>query len=553
MHNDLYTKKVIELVSQGRSFFITGKAGTGKTTMLADIVEDSQHRRRVAVVAPTGVAAKNAGGVTIHSFLRLPISVYIPGYKHSDLYRLNQNEIDAIKMIDMIIIDEVSMVRCDMLDMVDDVLRHYRGNDLPFGGVQMILMGDLFQLMPVAQDEDKEKLDKHYKTTYFFSSRVLEKMSMPILELTKVHRQKDPIFIGMLNEIREGKFSSISETMLMKRYIRGYVPDDNDGYIKLTTHNYKAKGTNKYKLEELPGTGIEYKSRSDGWTPDLKVWPINYVIKLKIGARVMFVRNSSNGDFINGTLGTVTYLDSDNIIVRTDEGKTVYVEKFRWTYYNYRLNPITKELETNPIGWIENYPIKLAWTITIHKSQGLTFDKVVIDAGKAFTSGQVYVALSRCRSLEGIILSSKIKRENVMIDKDVLEYLKQAEKITVEDVQSNHTPEQIKPGQVGYLRTSAPCRGRSKAFFGDHCMIQKDMDGVYIYIKGKGHFFLTNIQRPDVVDDWVFLPREKKDVVFCYLQEQYTDYVYGSLSWIRSENAIVYKDRISQKEYRFQL
>lgn len=549
MHSDIYTKKVIDLVRQGKSFFITGKAGTGKTTMLADIVEDCQHKKNVAVVAPTGVAAKNAGGVTIHSFLRLPIGVYIPGYKHTGLYNLQQGEIEAVNLIDMIIIDEISMVRCDVLDMIDDVLRHYRANELPFGGVQMVLMGDLFQLMPVAQDEDKEKLDKHYKTTYFFSSRVLEKMSLPILELKKVHRQKDPVFIGMLNEIREGRFSSTSETLLMKRYERGYVPDDNDGYIKLTTHNYKAKGTNHYKLEELPGKEYSFKSRYEGWTPDFRIWPISYVIRLKVGARVMFVRNSSNGDFINGTLGTVTYLDDNTIRVRTDDNKVIWVEKYRWTYYNYKINRITKELEVNPIGWIENYPLKLAWTITIHKSQGLTFDKVVIDAGKAFTAGQVYVALSRCRSLEGIILSSKIKKENVMIDKDVLDYLKQAEMIIVED--DNPTHKTLIPGQVGYRRPSPPCRGRSKVFFGGHCMIQKDIDGVYLYIKGKGYFFLTNVHSSNVVGDWVFLPREKKDIVFCYLQEEKTDYVYGNLSWFREGNYVIYKDKLTAKEYKF--
>ena len=433
MELDKYGKYALELVMKGASLFITGKAGTGKTTVLREITAQCKRRgKNVVVLAPTGVAAKNAEGVTIHSFLHLPLSPYIPGMRVHKLYALNDNEIRLVNKIDIIIIDEVSMVRCDLLDEIDDVLRHYRKNKLPFGGIQLVMFGDLYQLMPVAPEEDWEKLKRQYKSPYFFCSKVLERMNCPMFELRIIHRQDDHNFVTLLNNVRLGHVSQSEIKELEGRFRKNFVPKDNEGYIRLTTHNWRSRKYNEDRLENLLGEHQEYKAYIEDFFPK-EEYPTNYVLRLKRGARVMFIRNDNeNGLFVNGTLGTILSLGDRSITVKTDEGKTIDVQRQTWEFYRYHINTKTKEIEAILCGTFKQYPLKLAWAVTIHKSQGLTFDRVIIDAGKAFTYGQVYVALSRCRKFHGIVLASPISSKIIKTDPIVSNYMKSVNKILLD-------------------------------------------------------------------------------------------------------------------------
>lgn len=453
MQLDKYGRKALELVKEGKSLFITGKAGTGKTTVLHEIeIECKAQGKKVIVLAPTGVAAKHAKGVTIHSFLHLPLGPYIPGMRVKKLYALKKDEINVVNLVDLILIDEVSMVRCDLLDEIDDVLRHYRKSKLPFGGIQMVFVGDLYQLMPVATDDDWEKLKEQYASPYFFCSKALKKLGCPMFELKIIHRQDDRNFVTLLNNVRLGKISSTELKELEGRYIKGFKPRDDEGYIRLTTHNRRAKSYNNKKQEELPGEEFEYKAYIEGIYPR-KEWPTNYVLRLKQGARVMFIRNDNEyHQFVNGTLGTVVSLWDRGIVVKTDEGMKIGVERQNWDFYRYRVNKKTKEIEAILCGSFIQYPLKLAWAVTIHKSQGLTFDKVVIDAGKAFAYGQVYVALSRCRRFHGIVLVSPITSKIIKADPVVTEYLKHVEHITIDDDQEEESTRHL-PTVVGDQRT----------------------------------------------------------------------------------------------------
>lgn len=435
---DKYGAKALELVMNGKSLFITGKAGTGKTTVLHEVSSQcKKNNKNVVVLAPTGVAAKNAGGVTIHSFLHLPLGPYIPGMRMHKLYALNEEEITIVNKIDLMIIDEVSMVRCDLLDEIDDVLRHYRKNKLPFGGIQIVMFGDLYQLMPVAPDEDWEKLKEKYESPYFFSSKILQKMDCPMFELKIIHRQDERNFVTLLNNVRLGHVSSTELKELEGRYRKDFIPKDDEGYIRLTTHNWRSKSYNNRRLEELPGNSYEYKAYIEDFFPK-EEWPTNYVLELKIGARVMFIKNDNEyGLYVNGTLGTVISLRDKSVVVRTDEGYEIDVERQTWDFYRYHINKKTKEIEAILCGSFKQYPLKLAWAVTIHKSQGLTFDKVVIDAGRAFTYGQVYVALSRCRRFHGIVLVSPITSKIIKTDPIVSEYMKSVTRIEIDGEESD--------------------------------------------------------------------------------------------------------------------
>ncbi len=430
---DKYGKKALELAMEGESLFITGKAGTGKTTVLREITSQCKRKgKNVVVLAPTGVAAKNAGGVTIHSFLHLPLGPYIPGMKMHKLYTLKEEDIKVVSKVDLIIIDEVSMVRCDLLDEIDDVLRHYRKSTLPFGGIQIIMFGDLYQLMPVATEEDWEKLKEKYKSPYFFSSKILERMDYPMFELKIIHRQDERNFVTLLNNVRLGHVSFTELQELEGRYNKDFNPNDEEGYIRLTTHNWRSKKYNNSRLEELPGRIYEYKAYIDDFFPK-EEWPTNYVLQLKRGARVMFIRNDNEyHQYVNGTLGTVVSLGERGIIVKTDNGDEIGVERQTWDFYRYHINKRTKEIEAELCGSFKQYPLKLAWAVTIHKSQGLTFDKVIIDAGKAFTYGQVYVALSRCRRFHGIVLVSPITSKIIKTDPVVTQYMKTVKRIFID-------------------------------------------------------------------------------------------------------------------------
>ena len=429
---DKYGEKAKELVMEGKSLFITGKAGTGKTTVLREITAQCKKmRKNVVVLSPTGVAAKNAGGVTIHSFLHLPLGPYIPGIKMRELYALKNDEVNLVNKVDLIIIDEVSMVRCDLLDEIDDVLRHYRKNTLPFGGIQIVMFGDLYQLMPVVPDEDWEKLKEKYKSPYFFSSNILERIDCPMFELKIIHRQDDRNFVTLLNNVRLGHVSSTELKELEGRYRKDFVPKDSDGYIRLTTHNWRSRKYNEERLEALPNSIYEYKAYIEDFFPKDE-YPTNYVLQLKRGARVMFIKNDNKyKQYVNGTLGTVVSLGENGIVVRTDDGVKIGVERQTWDFYRYHINKKTKEIEVELCGSFKQYPLKLAWAVTIHKSQGLTFDKVVIDAGRAFTYGQVYVALSRCRKFHGIVLVSPITSKIIKTDPVVKEYMESVKRIVI--------------------------------------------------------------------------------------------------------------------------
>ena len=420
-------------INRGESLFITGKAGTGKTTLLKWLCNKFKDRKTIAIVAPTGVAAKNAGGVTIHSLLRLPLNPYLPGMKIPNLYALRKNEdIQAIKEIDILIIDEVSMVRCDVMDAMDDILRHYRKSAKPFGGVQVVMFGDLYQLMPVIKDDEWDELKKHYASPYFFSSDVYARLDCTVIELAKIYRQQDSDFIALLNHVRDGILLPGDKRDLESRYDKNFVPNDKDGYIRLTTHNWMAKSYNRQKLESLESELFEYKAYIDGFFPKQE-FPTEYVIQLKRGARVMFVRNdNTDRQYVNGTLGTVVDLNDRYIEVLTDDGKDVEVTRQTWDFDKYKFNKETKELEIEHCGSFNQYPLRLAWSVTVHKSQGLTFDKVVIDVGRAFTYGQVYVALSRCRHFHGIILVSDVKEKNIKADPEVKKFLQETERIVVD-------------------------------------------------------------------------------------------------------------------------
>ena len=429
---DKYGEKAIELIAQGQSLFITGKAGTGKTTLLRHIKNTS--KRRVAVLASTGIAAKNAIGITIHSFLRLPTTPYFPGIKNNHLFALGRNDIEMVKSVEVIIVDEVSMVRCDVLDAMDEVLRHYRGCDSLFGGVQMVFFGDLYQLMPVAPTEDWEQLKKYYKSPYFFSSKAFEAMDCPMLELKKVHRQKDDDFIRLLNHVRDGKSLSSEIQLINTRFKANYKPSLHGDHIVLTTHNRKAKGINWGMLERLDSKLREYTATKSGWFPKDE-YPTDYYLQLKRGARVMFVRNDTSGaaEYVNGTLGVVKDFAQSYVVIVTDDNRKIFVRPQRWEHQRYKINKITKQLETEITGYFIQYPLKLAWAVTIHKSQGMTFDNVVIDAQRAFTYGQVYVALSRCRTLGGIILMTELTPKTIKADEVVKQFMASVKRVEVED------------------------------------------------------------------------------------------------------------------------
>lgn len=413
----------------GCNIFLTGKAGTGKTTFLRQLKERSP--KRMVVLAPTGIAAINAGGATIHSFFQLPLSPYIPGAafggREQKRYQFGKVKRNIIKTLDLLVIDEISMVRADLLDAVDSVMRRYRVHNQPFGGVQLLLIGDLQQLAPVVKDADWELMKNYYETPYFFSSRALAMASYQTIELRTVYRQQDGAFVDLLNRIRDNRADDSTLEALNRRYIPGFVPPPGSDYIRLTTHNYQAQRVNDMELDKLGSQAYSYRAKVDGDFPETS-YPADEVLTLKQGAQVMFIKNDPGGHFYDGMIGKVVYTADNMVRVKSrDTGEVVDLEPAEWTNSKYTIDSNTKEIMETVEGTFRQYPLRLAWAITIHKSQGLTFEHAIIDASHSFAHGQTYVALSRCRSLEGMVLGAPLSRAAVISDDTVDEFTRRAE------------------------------------------------------------------------------------------------------------------------------
>ena len=415
-----------------RNIFLTGKAGTGKTTFLHKLKMNSL--KRIVIVAPTGVAAINAKGVTIHSFFQLPFGPILP---NDDLNssggfnrKFGKTKINIIKSLDLLIIDEISMVRADVLDGIDKTLRRYRNRNLVFGGVQVLMIGDLQQLSPVVKDNEWHLLKPFYNNAFFFSSHAYQQCNPISVELKHIYRQDNPLFINILNEIRTNSLSKESANELNKRYQPDFEPNEDEGYISLTTHNNKAEYTNKAKLEKLQGRSKTYKAKVEGKFPEFS-YPNKESLVLKVGSQVMFVKNDSSADkrYFNGKIGKVILLDKDEVVVKCpDDEFNIITKPEIWENINYAVDKDTKAISENKIGSFTQIPLRLAWSITIHKSQGLTFEKAIIDSEGAFAHGQTYVALSRCKSLEGLVLKSKINSSQIISDNNVINFNLEAEK-----------------------------------------------------------------------------------------------------------------------------
>ena len=409
----------------GVSVFLTGKAGTGKTTFLKEIVRETS--KRYAVVAPTGVAAINASGVTIHSFFQLPLCPYLPDVKElvteyqmpERLRSLKKEKVKILRTLDLLIIDEISMVRADIMDAIDDVLRRCRRNDRPFGGVQLLMIGDIQQLPPVVKDSEKQYMEQVYPSPFFFNSKALQRLSYITVELEKVYRQSEGEFLDILNEVRSGRPSAEALQKLNRRLNPGFIPPESQRWIRLTTHNAQADAINSSKMASLNGKESVFKAVTDGIFPE-SAYPAETDLRLKEGAQVMFIRNDTSGlaRYYNGKIASVVQV-SPQLIVQDEEGGKIAVAPEKWENIRYGLNDESGEIEAIVAGTFEQIPLRPAWAVTVHKSQGLTFDNVIIDVGAAFTFGQVYVALSRCRTLEGIVLTSAVTSRCTFVNEEV--------------------------------------------------------------------------------------------------------------------------------------
>lgn len=421
-----------------RSLFLTGKAGTGKTTLLRKIV-DLTHKQTV-IVAPTGIAALNAGGVTIHSFFQLPFGTFLPQFEPVQgvpdymkvenrrtlmhHFRMNGPKRALFRSLELLIIDEVSMLRADLLDAMDWCLRNVRGINQPFGGVQVLFVGDLLQLPPVVKAEEWSLLRNHYQGMYFFNAQVLQEAKPLLIELEKVYRQEDQVFLNLLNKLRNNEMSSSDLEILNRRVQLDFQPEDKEEYVTLTTHNADALEINQKALGELQGKTRRYTAEITGTFPE-HLYPIEEELELKVGAQVMFIKNDPSYEklFYNGKMGRITALDEEEIKVYfKEEKRSISVERYEWNNMLYELNPTSGEIEEKVLGTFVHYPLKLAWAITVHKSQGLTFDKAIIDVSRVFVPGQAYVALSRLRSLEGLVLLNPIRLEGLSVDPQVSRY-----------------------------------------------------------------------------------------------------------------------------------
>lgn len=420
-----------------RNLFITGKAGTGKTTFLHKIKSDSL--KRMVIVAPTGVAAINAKGVTIHSFFQMPFGPILPNQiaNTNQQRKFSKTKIDIIKSLDLVIIDEISMVRADLLDGIDQVMRRYKNRNKVFGGAQVLMIGDLQQLAPVVRPNEWSLLQQHYNTVYFFSSKAYQEANVVSIELKHIYRQKNEDFIKILNEIRTDTLSDESAKILNKNYNPSFSPTKDDGYITLTTHNNRANLINNSELNKIKNKSYYFDAEVSGKFNE-NSYPNSEKLELKIGAQVMFIKNDSSPEkrYFNGKIGIVTDISRETVTVHCgDELDEIVTEREKWENINYSINEETKEIKEDISGSFSQIPLRLAWAITIHKSQGLTFDKAIIDAEASFAHGQTYVALSRCTSLEGLVLKTPITSNAIINDRTV--------SVFNESVEENHPDETV--------------------------------------------------------------------------------------------------------------
>ena len=460
-------KYTLQFINQTqRNIFLTGRAGTGKTTLLHEIIKTTH--KNVVVVAPTGIAALNAGGVTIHSLFQLPFAGFIPedvAPHFSEFskfetrkslgrhFKMSSLKKAVIRNMELLIIDEVSMLRADLLDAMNFMLQSVRKNRLPFGGVQVLFIGDLLQLPPVIREEEWKTLRNYYQGKYFFHSHVIQNNPPLYIELTKIFRQNDNVFISLLNNLRHN-YVTPEDINLLNRYVIS--PSDlqqYSGYITLTTHNAKAEAINTKALADLEGNLHTYLPDVIGDFPE-KIYPVEEQLQLKVGAQIMFIKNDLNPEkrFFNGKMGLIKSLSDEEILVQfPDEDKAIAVEKYEWQNIRYFVNPDTKEIEEEVMGTFVHYPIKLAWSITVHKSQGLTFDKAALDVSQVFLPGQAYVALSRLRSLDGLILLSKLEMNGISNDEEVMQY---AENKVNEEILGDILHQETKKFLLDFLKNS---------------------------------------------------------------------------------------------------
>lgn len=418
-----------------RMLYLTGKAGTGKTTFLKYLKTISD--KNMVVLAPTGVAAVNAGGQTIHSFFNIKPGLYVPGDKRlrtfappddpdkttiGDHFRYHRDKLEIIRSLELLVIDEISMVRCDLLDVIDRLLRVFRRREFtPFGGVQVVLIGDTFQLPPIANHNDWDILGQFYSSPFFFSSRVMQLQKPLYIELKKVYRQTDQDFIDLLNRIRINRLKEDDLKLLNSRYLHGFTPEEEEDYIILATHNRMVEETNEKRLRELDEPLHSFEAFVEGIFPE-NSYPADLILKLKEGAQVMFLKNDRNKRFYNGKIGHVLEISEEGLFVVLPEGDIISVEREEWNNIRYSWDSKENKVVEEIIGTFIQYPLKLAWAITVHKSQGLTFEKIIADLEEAFAPGQVYVALSRCTSFNGLLLKTPLSQRSIKTDPDVLEF-----------------------------------------------------------------------------------------------------------------------------------
>jgi len=416
-------KNALKLLENGENIFLTGKAGTGKSTFLKYFIEHSN--KNMVVLAPTGVAALNVGGQTVHSFFSI-----FPHEDMSDIEKIisrqTKTKKNLYKSLDLIVIDEVSLLRADLLDLINEVLKTTLNTQKPFGGKQILFVGDLYQLPPVVTSREKEIFSMFYDSPYFFSARCYPQLNVKIVEFEKIYRQKDENFIEILNKIRNGEVSQSDIDFLNQRLISNAKIDNDVMPVYLTPYNEMARKINEEKLSELKGKKYEFPGKITG-NFNVEELPTDEILVLKKNAQVMLLTNSKDGLWVNGTIGRVESFEDETIKVLTEDNNIVYVEPFEWDVYEYRFDEKEKAIKKKKIGSFIQYPLKLSWAITIHKSQGKTFNHVVLDVGKgAFSPGQIYVALSRCTSLEGLFLVKPLKKSHIFIDRKIIKFMTQA-------------------------------------------------------------------------------------------------------------------------------